>query len=330
MSKTLKTVIIAVVCFGLIVTIVPLSVFSARGNLKKVSLPDGFEEKLSTDVFDNTADVRIMSSNLLVHYESWGGLPAKPRAKQYVEILNSYKPDVVGIQELCDEWYCCVNNNLPEGYKMLYPFTTGAFVRMTAMLYNSDTLDVVENGNFAYKEKDNPRLRRVVWAVFEVKATGKQFAVINTHFDLLREGREEELTAIMHSQADELIEFVNSIADEYNCPVFSVGDFNTMEDTAFTNPVDIPEIYNKLAQNFTDCKFNCENKDSKTVESSPVLDGDTLIFGANDGCIYTVDIHTGDLLKKYSVGSAVLGEVCVTEDKIYAASFDGYAVCFNK
>lgn len=71
-------------------------------------------------------------------------------------------------------------------------------------------------------------------------------------------------------------------------------------------------------------------KDSKTVESSPVLDGDTLIFGANDGCIYTVDIHTGDLLKKYSVGSAVLGEVCVTKDKIYAASFDGYAVCFNK
>lgn len=238
----------------------PLVSVSARGNLKKVSLPYGFEEKLSTDVFDNTADVRIMSSNLLVHYESWGGLPAKPRSKQYVEILNSYKPDVVGIQELCDEWYCCVNNNLPEGYKMLYPFTTGAFVRMTAMLYNADTLDVVENGNFAYKEKDNPRLRRVVWAVFEVKATGKQFAVTNTHFDLLREGREEELTAVMHSQADELIEFVNSIADEYNCPVFSVGDFNTMEDTAFTNPVDIPEIYNKLAQNFTDSKFNCENK----------------------------------------------------------------------
>lgn len=260
MSKALKIIIIAVLCFCLLVTVVPLSVFSARGNLKKVSLPDGFEENLSADVFDNTADVRVMSSNLLVHYESWGGLPAKPRAKQYAEILNRYKPDVVGIQELCDEWFCCVNNNLPDGYKMLFPLTTGAFVRMTAMIYNADTLDVMDSGNFAYKEKDNPRLRRVVWAVFEVKATGKQFAVTNTHFDLLREGREEELTAVMHSQADELLAFVNSIADEYSCPVISVGDFNTMEDTAFTKPVDIPEIYNKLAQNLTDSKFSCENK----------------------------------------------------------------------
>lgn len=260
MSKALKIIIIAVLCFCLLVTVVPLSVFSARGNLKKIGLPDGFEENLSSDVFDNTADIRIMSSNLLVHYDSWGGLPAKPRAKQYVELLDSYKPDVVGIQELCDEWFCCLGNNLPGGYKMLFSITTGAFVRMTAMIYNSDTLDVINSGNFAYKEKDNPRLRRVVWAVFEVKATGKLFAVTNTHLDLLREGREEELTAVMHSQADELLAFVNSIADEYSCPVFSVGDFNTTEDTAFTKPVDIPEIYNKFAQNLTDAKFNCENK----------------------------------------------------------------------
>lgn len=260
MSKALKITLIVVLCFCLLATVIPLSVFSARGNLKNVSLPDGFEDNLSSDVFDNTADVRVMSSNLLVHYESWGGLPAKPRAKQYAEILDRYKPDVVGIQELCDEWYCCVNYNLPDGYKMLFPLTTGAFVRMTAVIYNSDTLDVIDSGNFAYKEKDNPRLRRLVWAVFEVKATGKRFAVTNTHFDLLREGREEELTSVMHSQADELLAFVNSIADEYNCPVISVGDFNTMEDTAFTKPVDIPEIYNKLAQNLTDAKFNCENK----------------------------------------------------------------------
>lgn len=260
MSKTLKIIIIAVVCFCLIVTIVPLSVFTARGSIKNVSLPDGFEEKMSADVFDNNADVRIMSSNLLVHYDSWGGLPAKPRAKQYIELLNSYNPDVVGIQELCDEWYCCVKHNLPNGYKMLFPVTTGAFVRMTAMIYNSDTLDVIESGNFKYVNGDNPRLRRVVWAVFEVKETGRCFAVTNTHFDLLRDGREEELTAVMRSQAVELMQCVENISAKYNCPVFSVGDFNTMEERPETKPVDIPEIYNMLADSFTDSKFNCENE----------------------------------------------------------------------
>lgn len=71
-------------------------------------------------------------------------------------------------------------------------------------------------------------------------------------------------------------------------------------------------------------------KGAKTVESSPVIDGETLIFGANDGYIYSVDIKTGEVLKKYSAGSAVLGKVAVTEDKIYAGTFEGYMVAYTK
>lgn len=260
MNKKLKIVLSVVICFCLLVTVIPFSVYTARGNLKNTDLPQDFKKDLSADAFENDADVRIMSSNLLVHYESWGGLPAKPRAKQYISMLDEYKPDVVGIQELCDSWYCCVKNNLPGGYKMLYPVSTGVFVRMTAMLYNSDTLELLDSGNFAYEQKDNPRLRRVVWAVFEVKKTGKRFAVTNTHFDLLREGREEELTDVMKSQAEELLKCVDDIEQQYDCPVFSVGDFNTMEDTPNTKPIDIPEIYNTLADRLTDTKFKSEKQ----------------------------------------------------------------------
>lgn len=260
MSKKMKLFLSVIICFCLIVTVVPLSVYTARGNLKNTALPSGFHESLAADAFENTADVRIMSSNLLVHYESWGGLPAKPRASQYIEMLNAYKPDVIGIQELCDSWYCCVKSNLPDGYKMLYPFSTGAFVRMTAMVYNSNTLDLIESGNFAYEQKDNPRLRRVVWAVFEVRETGKQFAVTNTHLDLLRDGREAELTEVMKSQTAELLKCIDEIAEKYACPVFSVGDFNTMEDTTYTKPIDIPEIYNTLADALCDTKFSSDNQ----------------------------------------------------------------------
>lgn len=71
-------------------------------------------------------------------------------------------------------------------------------------------------------------------------------------------------------------------------------------------------------------------KGSKTVESTPVLDGDNLIFGANDGCIYTVNAKSGELVKSQFVGSAVLGKVVVTDSNIYAGTFDGYVVCINK
>lgn len=70
-------------------------------------------------------------------------------------------------------------------------------------------------------------------------------------------------------------------------------------------------------------------KGSKTVEASPVLIGSSLIFGANDGYIYTVDIKTGNEIKRELAGSAVLGEPAVADGKIYAASFNGYALCFS-
>lgn len=70
-------------------------------------------------------------------------------------------------------------------------------------------------------------------------------------------------------------------------------------------------------------------KDSKTVESSIEIYGDSLIFGANDGYIYSVDIQKGTLLSKYFAGSAVLGTPAVADGKIYAGTFNGYAVCYS-
>ena len=43
-----------------------------------------------------------------------------------------------------------------------------------------------------------------------------------------------------------------------------------------------------------------------------------------------MDIKTGEVLKKYSAGSAVLGKVAVAEDKIYAETFEGYMVAYTK
>lgn len=260
MKKPLKIILCVFAFICIILATVPTTVYLSRGDIRNIEIPNDFSQGLKENCFENTADVRIMSSNLLVHYDSWGGKPAKPRAKQYIELVERYKPDVVGIQEMCDSWYCCVKHNLPDGYKMLYPFSTGAFVRMTAMIYNSDTLNLIDKGSFAYEQGDNPRLRRVIWAVFEVKKTGERFAVTNTHLDLLREGREEELTLVMESQAEELSRCIDSLSQDYACPIISVGDFNTMEDTPYTKEIDIPDIYNTLAEKYTDAKFSSKKQ----------------------------------------------------------------------
>ena len=130
----------------------------------------------------------------------------------------------------------------------------------TTIVYNSNTLKLTDSGNFEYSQRDNPRLRRVVWGVFEVKDTGKRFAVTSTHLDLLREGKEQELTEVMQTQAKELIEFDNNTYSKYDCPVISVGDYNTMEDTPQTKAIDSPAIYNELANNLNDSKFSCEHQ----------------------------------------------------------------------
>lgn len=266
MKKIMKIILTPIISTLCIVITVFAIAYVVKGNIDDVELPQGFEEKVSEDSFENTGDVRIMSSNILVDYKSWGGCPVKPRAKKYLEVIDAYKPDVIGVQEFCECWFCCLNNNLSDGYRLLYPLSTGALFRMTSMIYNSDTLDVVESGTFAYENGD-PRLRRVVWAVFEVKETDKRFAVTNTHLDFLREGQELQYTAVMKSQRDELLNCIDDLSERFDCPVFSVGDFNSIEDSPKANQLYIPEIYNSLAEKLVDTKFVSENQICGTERS---------------------------------------------------------------
>ena len=70
-------------------------------------------------------------------------------------------------------------------------------------------------------------------------------------------------------------------------------------------------------------------KGSKTVEASPILNENTLIFGANDGYIYTVNIETGNVFSKSFAGSAVLAEASLADGKLYAGTFNGCVVCYS-
>lgn len=232
-----------------------------RGGIDKYSLPDGFNQAMQqVDSTKQDDEVRIMTSNLLVHYKSWGGTDARPRAKMFFETVHTYQPDVIGVQEVSDQWYDCLMRN-KGNYEMLYPVSTGALMRMTALMYNADTLNLIDKGQMKYDEGNDARLRRAVWGIFESKETGKQFAVISTHFDCIRENEEELMLSYMKTQVKQINEISDNIKEEYGVPVFCVGDFNTMNQGEGVNPImDAPEIYEELCLTLTDTRLVAQEK----------------------------------------------------------------------
>lgn len=240
-----------------------------HGNIKSCSLPDNFDKAMQeVNSEKQKGEIRIMTSNLLVSYKSWGGSDARPRAKMFFETVNTYKPDVIGIQEVCGQWHNCISQN-KGSYKMLYPVKTPMLMRMTALMYNTETLNLIDKGQLAYEKGNDSRLRRAVWGIFENKETKARFAVISTHFDCIRPDEEELMLSYMEYQTEKIYEISNDLKEKYNVPVFCVGDFNTKNpgDEEFVDPdYDVPQVYEALCEKLTDTKLIAEKTESGAAQ----------------------------------------------------------------
>lgn len=60
-----------------------------------------------------------------------------------------------------------------------------------------------------------------------------------------------------------------------------------------------------------------------TVESSIMVKGDNLIFGASDGYLYVVERISGKLLSEFNIGSPICNSVAFYEGNIIVADFSG-------
>ncbi len=259
MKKVLRRVVCGLLSLVLVLAVgtaiaVPV-VIRSRGDLSDYMVSEEFQESIGKADAKRAKDTgaRIMSANLLVHYESWGGTDAHKRAKMFLQVLDTYRPDVVAVQEMSDQWYCCLMQNRGS-YKLLYPVRTGALVHMTGLLYDSDRVTLLDRGDVVYEQKDNVRLRRIVWGLFQNKQTGEKYIVSSTHLDLIRSGEEKAEQAVMESQADQATALAKTLAAQYKCPVFACGDFNAMDGGGYDPVYDAPEIYTRLAKGMTDTK----------------------------------------------------------------------------
>ncbi|MBR6826451.1 MAG: hypothetical protein IKM59_07885, partial [Oscillospiraceae bacterium] len=179
------------------------------------------------------SDIRIMSANVLAEFPSWSGGTAPEATESRVlklnKMLEENNPIAVGTQETSPGWYTAfelLDQNkwawLTEpdaaGYSY-YNFVPYKGLALNCILYRKDLLTLYTSGVEAYTQRSNGQC--IVWGVFTVTATGKQFVLISTHWTPGADKSNERL-----AQAEQLAKKVNELRHIYGDTVICTGDFN--------------------------------------------------------------------------------------------------------
>ncbi|HXG48365.1 MAG TPA: PQQ-binding-like beta-propeller repeat protein, partial [Methylomirabilota bacterium] len=65
------------------------------------------------------------------------------------------------------------------------------------------------------------------------------------------------------------------------------------------------------------------------VDSSPVVAGDKVVVGSDDGRLYVVSLKDGTELWSYEIGQPVGSSPAVAGDRVIVGSDDGGVYCFG-
>lgn len=70
-------------------------------------------------------------------------------------------------------------------------------------------------------------------------------------------------------------------------------------------------------------------KVAATIETSPILAGNTVYFGASDGTLYGVNKENGEIVWKHTAGAPVFGSVALSGNTLFAVDFGGNVYAFT-
>jgi outer membrane protein assembly factor BamB len=65
------------------------------------------------------------------------------------------------------------------------------------------------------------------------------------------------------------------------------------------------------------------------VDSSPVIVGDRVVFGSDDGRLYLVDLGSGEEVWSTTLGEAVTASPAVAGGRVVIGSEDGVLYCYG-
>ena len=200
---------------------------------KLFSMSEG--EVLQGDFYDDPydlsfaegADIRGMSCNMLAEWENYGGgdAPLVERKEVFFSMLDVYKPDVLGLQEVSPGWYASFVDyrDWDKWHILKYQSPIVDDNVYSTVMFRSDRFELLDEGMHYYSKFNNRRCRCVTWALLKDKQNGKEFCYISTHWDGAISKNEENKIA----QTTEEAEIVNRFAKR--CPVITTGDYNSNE-----------------------------------------------------------------------------------------------------
>lgn len=154
------------------------------------------------------------------------------RAPQFAALVRAYMPDVLNLQEynrhMHDRFYPLIQQ---YGYEIAYE--SGNDWNNTPVFYNTATVELVKANYNLYTPKrwSNHGSKSFTSAVLRHKATGKVFAVINTHLWYKGESAQSGSDNARAAQAHLMMAESDIICSKYNGPVFVTGDMNCYEDS---------------------------------------------------------------------------------------------------
>jgi endonuclease/exonuclease/phosphatase family metal-dependent hydrolase len=176
--------------------------------------------------------LRVMTFNVRLPVSQDGDNAWERRQAVFIETIAQVQPDIIGMQELYQRQADHVIEHLPDYAWFGIDRRGGHGDEHVGIFYRRDRFTVLDSGDFWLSETPGvagsitwgnlfPRL--VSWGLFEDKATGRRFHVLNTHLPYRAEDGEARLNA-----ARLIAAWIARLPSD--AAVVLIGDFNVTPD----------------------------------------------------------------------------------------------------
>ena len=200
------------------------------------------------------------------------------RAPRFKQLVEKYKPDIIGTQETTPTWNSFFKDNLKE-YGMIGCSREGENAKSgewNTILYRLDRFELIDSDNF-WLSSTPDKVSRVpgskcnrlcTWALLKDKNTGNVFIMANTHLD----HRTDE---VREQQIEILLDNLSDMINKY--PLILTGDFNAVPDSL---------VYTAATEKLADARTDAiENR--STIEYTFDSYGQKYPGKIIDYCFYT-------------------------------------------
>ena len=196
------------------------------------------EEKTTEKIQEQTdGDFTLRVLQFNIQTENGNPTSFSIRSKMYRKLIDQLRPDVVGMEEVTTNWRKWLDKNVFDDSYEGVGEARSAGGEANPIYYRKDKFELIDSGTFwlsdtpdkvgsMFEGANYPRI--CTWVLLKDKATGKQFAHMNTHLD--HNGKNDSTTGntIRKDQMRVIIRFAQRFD---GIPLFLTGDLNNRRTT---------------------------------------------------------------------------------------------------